>query len=113
MLRLRDNSAIPTEYGGQKPPTAQWTVTGAGVALLATNENQSNPPLLHLQQLEKWWIWGLAIHLTWEELWLQPRPIRLLAHFKDRQLDPSYYDLIVTGDLAKIGRETVLELLAE
>ena len=23
----------PTEYGGQKPPTAQWTVTGAGVAL--------------------------------------------------------------------------------
>src|SRR5699024_3566879 len=25
----------PTEYGGQKPPTAQWTVTGAGTALLA------------------------------------------------------------------------------
>ena len=27
----------PTEYGGQKPPTAQWTVTGAGVALVTTN----------------------------------------------------------------------------
>src|SRR5699024_3604843 len=25
----------PTEYGGQKPPTAQWTVTGAGCALVA------------------------------------------------------------------------------
>jgi stage V sporulation protein AD len=25
----------PTEYGGQKPPTAQWTVTGAGAALLS------------------------------------------------------------------------------
>src|SRR5699024_12728917 len=24
----------PTEYGGQKPPTAQWTVTGAGCALV-------------------------------------------------------------------------------
>jgi stage V sporulation protein AD len=35
----------------------------------------------------------------------------ILAHFKDRRIDPSYYDLIVTGDLAKIGRETVLELL--
>ena len=23
----------PTEYGGQKPPTAQWTVTGAGYAV--------------------------------------------------------------------------------
>jgi stage V sporulation protein AD len=35
----------------------------------------------------------------------------IIAHFKDRQIDPSYYDLIVTGDLAQIGRETVLELL--
>ena len=35
----------------------------------------------------------------------------ILAHFKDLQRDPSYYDLIVTGDLAKIGRSTVLELL--
>ncbi|KPC98712.1 Stage V sporulation protein AD [Geobacillus sp. BCO2] len=25
----------PTEYGGQKPPTAQWTVTGAGVAIVS------------------------------------------------------------------------------
>ncbi|MBT8998561.1 stage V sporulation protein AD, partial [Lactobacillus delbrueckii subsp. bulgaricus] len=25
----------PTEYGGQKPPTAQWTVTGAGAAILS------------------------------------------------------------------------------
>jgi stage V sporulation protein AD len=35
----------------------------------------------------------------------------ILAHFKDLQRDPSYYDLIVTGDLARIGRETVLDLL--
>src|SRR5699024_6153110 len=27
----------PTEYGGQKPPTSQWTVTGAGSALVAAN----------------------------------------------------------------------------
>ncbi|HER2174516.1 TPA: stage V sporulation protein AD, partial [Streptococcus pyogenes] len=27
----------PTEYGGQKPPTAQWTVTGAGAALLSNS----------------------------------------------------------------------------
>src|SRR5699024_9643009 len=29
----------PTEYGGQKPPTAQWTVTGAGTGLVAKNGN--------------------------------------------------------------------------
>ena len=26
----------PLEYGGQRPPTAQWTVTGAGAAILST-----------------------------------------------------------------------------
>ena len=36
----------------------------------------------------------------------------IIAHFKDRQLEPSYYDLIVTGDLAKIGHETVLEVIS-
>lgn len=33
----------PLEYGGQRPPTAQWTVTGAGAAVVANatkaNEN--------------------------------------------------------------------------
>ena len=35
----------------------------------------------------------------------------ILAHFKDLQRDPSYYDLIVTGDLAEVGRDTALDLL--
>ena len=26
---------FPLEYGGQRPPTAQWTVTGAGAVVLA------------------------------------------------------------------------------
>src|SRR5690625_3467403 len=33
----------PTEYGGQKPPTAQWTVTGAGCALVAPIGNGNGP----------------------------------------------------------------------
>lgn len=36
----------------------------------------------------------------------------ITAHFKDMQLDPSYYDLIVTGDLGRIGQETAYELLS-
>ncbi|MDA6082871.1 hypothetical protein OSJ97_25360, partial [Escherichia coli] len=35
----------PTEYGGQKPPTAQWTVTGAGAALVSANAAGSNLPV--------------------------------------------------------------------
>ena len=35
------------------------------------------------------------------------------AHFKDLGRDPSYYDLIITGDLAKIGRKTAQDLLQQ
>ena len=43
----------PTEYGGQKPPTAQWTVTGAGVALVTTNRAKRIFPLPRQPQLGK------------------------------------------------------------
>lgn len=33
----------PLEYGGQRPPTAQWTVTGAGAAVLRNTASKSNP----------------------------------------------------------------------
>lgn len=38
---------FPLEYGGQRPPTAQWTVTGAGSAVLQkqTNQNSNNPKI--------------------------------------------------------------------
>jgi stage V sporulation protein AD len=32
------------------------------------------------------------------------------AHFRDLNIDADYYDLIVTGDLGKIGRNVALEL---
>jgi stage V sporulation protein AD len=32
------------------------------------------------------------------------------AHFRDLQIEPGYYDLIVTGDLAKVGYEIARDL---
>lgn len=32
------------------------------------------------------------------------------AHLKERNIEPSYYDLIVTGDLGQIGREVSMDL---
>ena len=32
------------------------------------------------------------------------------AHLKERNVDPSYYDLIVTGDLGRIGHDIALDL---
>lgn len=32
------------------------------------------------------------------------------AHLKERNVEPSYYDLIVTGDLGQIGQEVSMDL---
>jgi stage V sporulation protein AD len=101
----------PTEYGGQKPPTAQWTVTGAGVGLVTVNNNQSNIPVTTSATIGKVIDMGLSDPFNMGGAMAPAAADTILAHFKDFQIDPSHYDLIVTGDLAKIGRETTIDLL--
>lgn len=40
---------FPLEFGSQRPPTAQWTVTGVGAALL--DASPQNAPLAHICQV--------------------------------------------------------------
>jgi len=46
-----------------------------------------------------------------ELLWLLGAVDTLLAHFKDTGRKPSYYDLIVTGDLGHIGKDIVCDMM--
>lgn len=101
----------PTEYGGQKPPTAQWTVTGAGAALVKTNENEKNVPVTTAATIGKVVDLGLKDPFNMGGAMAPAAADTITAHFHDLNLDPSYYDLVITGDLAKIGREVTYELL--
>lgn len=103
----------PTEYGGQKPPTAQWTVTGAGVALVTENKGQQDMPYTTSATIGKVMDMGLSDPFNMGGAMAPAAADTIEAHFHDLGLDPSYYDLIVTGDLGKIGRETALELLKQ
>lgn len=101
----------PTEYGGQKPPTAQWTITGAGAALLKSNENEKGVPVTTSATIGKVIDLGLTDPFNMGGAMAPAAADTITAHFQDFNLDPSHYDLIVTGDLAKIGREVTYELL--
>lgn len=98
----------PTEYGGQKPPTAQWTVTGAGTALLGQN---GEGPRVTSATIGKIVDTGLADPFNMGVAMAPAAVDTILAHFKELSRDPSYYDLIVTGDLGKIGHSITSELL--
>ncbi|TLS37584.1 stage V sporulation protein AD [Pseudalkalibacillus caeni] len=98
----------PTEYGGQKPPTAQWTVTGSGAALLC---GEGMGPRVTSATIGRVIDMGMSDPFNMGGAMAPAAVDTLEAHFKERQIDPSYYDLIVTGDLGKIGHDVSKELL--
>ncbi|MFD9627508.1 stage V sporulation protein AD [Peribacillus muralis] len=99
---------FPTEYGGQKPPTAQWTVTGAGVALLSKS---GTGPRVTSATIGRVIDMGLSDPFNMGGAMAPAAVDTIEAHLRERNLDASYYDVIVTGDLGKIGHDVSLELL--
>ncbi|KKK36991.1 SpoVAD [Mesobacillus campisalis] len=101
----------PTEYGGQKPPTAQWTVTGAGAAVLTDCKEKQGKLVTKSATIGKVIDMGLSDPFNMGGAMAPAAADTIVAHFKDLQVEPSYYDLIVTGDLGKIGQSATVELL--
>ncbi|MFL0269467.1 stage V sporulation protein AD [Candidatus Clostridium radicumherbarum] len=100
----------PTEYGGQKPPTAQWTVTGAGAVLVTS---KGNGPRVTSATIGKVIDMGLTDPFNMGSA-MAPAAVHTIEnHFRDLNRDPSYYDLIATGDLGAIGQSIAGDLLAK
>ncbi|TCP59543.1 stage V sporulation protein AD [Tumebacillus sp. BK434] len=97
----------PTEYGGQKPPTAQCTVTGSGAAIVGKSGN--GPRITHATI-------GKVVDLGVKSPFemgpaMAPAAVDTIArHFKDTGRTPDEYDLIITGDLARVGHKIAEEL---
>lgn len=98
----------PTEYGGQKPPTAQWTVTGAGVALLA---KEGKGPRVTSATIGRVVDMGLSDPFNMGAAMAPAAVDTIEAHFRDLQRIPSDYDLIATGDLGRVGHDIAKDLL--
>ena len=103
---------FPLELGGQRPPSAQWTATAAGAALIAPAEAPGGVRVTHatIGRVVDWQITD-ANHMGAAMAPAVADTLR--AHFADTGRVPQDYDCIVTGDLGRIGREILLELLRE
>ena len=92
----------PTEYGVQKPDTAQWTVTGAGAVLLG---QKGEGPKVTSATIGKVIDLGVSDPFNFGAAMAPAAVDTIEAHFRDFNIDASYYDLIATGDLGKVGHE--------
>ena len=100
----------PLEYGGQKPPTAQWTATGAGAVILTARG--PGPWLTHVTTgtvIDK----GIHDASNMGAAMAPAAYATMKAHFSDTGRNPSYYDCIVTGDLGQLGKSIVLDLFRQ
>jgi stage V sporulation protein AD len=100
----------PTEYGAQKPPTAQYTVTGAGAAVVMKT---GSGPVVTGATIGRVVDMGLKDPFNMGAAMAPSAVDTLEAHLRDFQREPGYYDLIVTGDLAKVGFDIANELLEQ
>lgn len=97
----------PTEYGAQKPPTAQYTVTGAGAAVLAA---QGLGPRVIRATIGKVIDMGIKDPFNMGAAMAPAAVNTIEAHFREFNIQPDEYDMIVTGDLASVGHEIAKQL---
>lgn len=101
---------FPVELGVQRSMTAQWTVTGAGSAILAGSGD--GPVVTHATV-------GKVIDLGQGDAQdmgaaMAPAAADTIArHFMDTGRDPDDYDLIITGDLGAFGKKLAEKLVKQ
>jgi len=98
---------FPLGYGGQRTPTAQWTVTGSGAALVCS---QGKGPKITSCTIGTVTDLGIKDANNMGAAMAPAAYSTIRAHFEDMKTGPEDFDLIVTGDLGQLGKEVLLEL---
>ncbi len=105
----------PTEFGGQRPPTATWTTTGAGGACIV---DQSDPGIAGYPRITHGTV-GRVVDIGVKDPYdmgsaMAPAAAdTIVTHLRDTGRLPTDYDLIITGDLGRVGKALTMDLAAE
>lgn len=100
---------FPLSYGGQRPPTAQWTCTASGAVVLDT-ETEGSPAISGVC-IGKITDLGVTDANNMGAAMAPAAADTLTRWFKGTCRTPNDYDAIVTGDLGMIGGKLFMELM--
>ena len=101
----------PLELGCIRPPQSQWTVTGAGGAVISSIKGHY--PKITCATFGKVTDYGVSDANNMGAAMAPAARRTLLTHFADTCRDPDYYDLILTGDLGVLGSRILKHLMRE
>ncbi len=98
---------FPLGYGGQRTPTAQWTVTGSGAALVCS---QGKGPRITACTVGTITDLGIKDANNMGAAMAPAALSTIKSHFQDLNCSAKDFDLIVTGDLGQLGKDILLTL---
>ena len=101
---------FPLGYGGQRTPTAQWTVTGSGAALVCRSGKGPKVTACTIGTVTDL---GIKDANNMGAAMAPAALATIKAHFEDLSVTADDYDLIVTGDLGQLGKEALLALASK
>jgi stage V sporulation protein AD len=99
---------FPLEYGSLRAPTSQWTVTGAGSAVVG---NGAEGPYVAAVTVGRIVDLGITDSNNMGAAMAPAAAATLTAYFNDTGTHPDQYDLIVTGDLGSVGSALLYDLM--
>ena len=98
----------PTEYGTPKPDTATFTVTGsASIMLTSTKTSIKIESSTIGKAIDK----GVKDANHMGAVMAPAAADTIYRHLKDLKREPNYYDMILTGDLGKYGKEILINYM--
>lgn len=101
---------FPLEYGCQRPPYAQWTVTAAGCSILADSGN--GPAITHAT-IGRVVDYGITDVNNMGAAMAPAAFDTVLAVLEDTEMKIEDFDGIFTGDLGRLGGEILRDLCRE
>ena len=100
----------PTEYGYTKPKTATFTSTGAGAVLLTNKKNKikvTNYTIGTIKDLNQKDPNNMGAVMA------PAAADTIFKHLTNLKITPDYYDLILTGDLGKYGKDILKDYMKQ
>ena len=99
---------FPLSYGGQRTPTAQWTCTASGAAVLSP---KGEPPYIRAVSAGKIADLGVKDASNMGAAMAPAAAATIGTYIRDMNIDLRGIDVIVTGDLGVVGSELLIDLL--
>ena len=99
----------PLNYGGVRTPTAQWTATASGCAVVGAHEK---PPFVKAVTFGCVRDMGVTDTNNMGAAMAMAAFDTISKHLKNTDRTVSDFDLILTGDLGKVGSDILVELFS-